>query len=165
MVALSPGFTFLAMLCTLTAISVAPLSEAAVLQLRASRPSSMGVASTFDQTRPRAATSHDHYTLSTDSRVDHKEEDKIYAPLLSIPKSGDVPPKNKTDLSEGFGSSGSKGDHKSPSGDDSRGEEDVSEGDESKHASHGDKGPVSKEEKAKDKVECFFTEAYTVLIA
>jgi hypothetical protein len=143
MVALSPRFTVLATLCTITAISMAPLSEAAVLQLRASHPPSMEVMSTF----PRATTSRDHYTLSSDSRADLQEEDKIYAPLLSIPKPVGVPSKNKTDSSEGSGSSDSKSDR---SGGDSHGK-DVSEG-ESKHASHGDKGSVSKEEKAKDKV-------------
>ncbi len=163
MVALSPRFTFLATLCTLTAIFMAPLSEAAVLQLRASHPPSAEVASTFVHTRPRAPT-HDHYTLSTDSSADPQEEDKIYAPLLSIPKSADVPPKNKTDSSEGSGSSGSKSDRKSPSGGDSHGEEDVSEGDENKHASHDDQGSVSKKEKAKDKVGCSLVSARTALI-
>ena len=160
MVALSPRLTFLATLCTLTAISMGLLSEAAVLQLRASHPHSMEVVSTF----PGAATSHDHYTLSSDSRTDLQEEDKIYAPLLSFPKSAIVPPKNKTDSSEGSGSSGSKSDRKSPSGGDSHGKEDVSEGDESKHASHGDKGSVLKEEKVKDKVGCSLASACTVLI-
>ncbi|KAH9000428.1 hypothetical protein EDB92DRAFT_1831240 [Lactarius akahatsu] len=148
MVALSPSFTFLATLCTLTAISMAPISEAAVLQLRAPHQE---VTSTFDHTRPRAATSHDHYASSMDSsRAGLQEEDKIYAPLLSIPKPTDVPPKNKTDSTDGSGSLSSKSDRKSPSGGDLHGEEDDSEGDEDKHASHGDEGSVSKKEKAKD---------------
>ncbi|KAH9167486.1 hypothetical protein EDB89DRAFT_2232352 [Lactarius sanguifluus] len=150
MVALSPSFTFLATLCTLTAISMAPISEAAVLQLRAPHLPLTEVTPTFDHTRSRAATSHDHYASSTDSRVGLQEEDKIYAPLLSIPKPTDVPPKNKTDSTDGSGSLSSKSDRKSPSGGDLHGEEDDSEGDEDKHASHGDEGSVSKKEKAKD---------------
>ncbi|KAH9074741.1 hypothetical protein EDB83DRAFT_1866086 [Lactarius deliciosus] len=147
MVALSPSFTFLATLCTLTAISMAPISEAAVLQLRAPYQE---VTSTFDHTRPRAATSHDHYASSTDSRAGVQEEDRIYAPLLSIPKPTDVPPKNKTDSTDGSGSLSSKSDRKSPSGGDLHGEEDDPESDEDKHTSHGDEGSVSKKEKAKD---------------
>ena len=164
MVALSPRFTFLATLCTLTAVSMVPLSEAAVLQLRAPHPLSMEVSSTLVNTRPTAAASHDHYTSSTDSRADSQAEDKIYAPLLSMPKPVDVPPKNTTNSSEGSGSSGSKSDRKSSSSGDSY-EKDVSEGDESKHASHGDKSSVSEEKMAKDKVGCSFTSACTVLIA
>ncbi|KAH9066791.1 hypothetical protein EDB87DRAFT_460220 [Lactarius vividus] len=137
MVALSPSFTFLATLCTLTAISMAPISEAAVLQLRASHPPSK-VTSAFDHTRPRAATSHDHYASSTVSRAGLQEEDKIYAPLLSIPKPTDVPPKNKTNSTEGSGSLSSKSDRKSPSGGDLHEEENDSE------------GSVSKKERAKD---------------
>ncbi|KAH8983160.1 hypothetical protein EDB86DRAFT_3106504 [Lactarius hatsudake] len=144
MVALSPSFTFLATLCTLTAISMAPISEAAVLQLRVPHQE---VTSSFDHTRPRAATSHDHYASSTDSRAVLQEEDKIYAPLLSIPKPTDVPPKNKTDSTDGSGSLSSKSDRKSPSGGNLHGEEDDSEGDEDKH---GNEGSVSKKEKAKD---------------
>ena len=155
MVALSPRFTFLATLCTLTAVSMAPLSEAAALQLH---PPSMGVV----YTRSRASTSHGHYTLSTDSRADAQEEDKIYAPLLSMPNSVDVPPKNKANSSEGSGDSGSKSDRKS--GGDSHGE-DISEGDESKHASHDDQGSVSKKERAKDKVGFSLASACTALIA
>ncbi|KAI9440666.1 hypothetical protein H4582DRAFT_2097482 [Lactarius indigo] len=149
MVALSPSFTFLATLCTLIAISMAPLSEAAVLQLRASRPPSMEVTSTFVHARPRAATSHDHHASSTNSRADLQEEDKIYAPLLSIPKPTDVPLKNRTDSNGGPGSLSSKSDRKSPSDGNLHGEGD-SEGDEDKHVSHGDQGSVSKKEKTKD---------------
>jgi hypothetical protein len=142
MVALSPRFTFLATLCTLTAISMTPLSEAAILRMQAP---SMEVRSTSVHTHPGATTSHDHYTLSTDPRADPKADDKIYAPVLPMPKSS----KNKASSSESSGSSGSKNDRKS--GDDSHGE-DVSEGDESKHTSNGDQGSVPKKEKAKDKV-------------
>ena len=151
MVALSPRFTFLATLCTLTAISMAPLSEAAILRMR---PPSTDVRSTSVHTHPGATTSHDHYALSTDPRTDHKDDDKIYAPILPMPKS-------KASSSGSSGSSGSKNNRKS--GDDSHGE-DVSEGDESKHASHGDQGSVSKKEMTNDKVGCSLASACTALI-
>jgi hypothetical protein len=61
MVALSPRFTFLAMLCTLAALSSAPISDAVVLPLRASDLASTemtsnrghsGAAATFFPRRP-----------------------------------------------------------------------------------------------------------------
>ena len=121
---------------------MAPLSDAAALQLH---PPSMGVV----HTRSRASTSHDHHALSTDPRAD-AQEDKIYAPLLSMPKS-----------SEGSGDLGSKSDRKSDGDSDGK---DISEGDESKHASHGDQGSVSKKEKAKDEVGSSLASACTALI-
>jgi hypothetical protein len=156
MVALSSRFAFLAMLCSLTAVSMAPLSEAAVLQLRTSHPPSMEAKSSFDHTRRRASTSHDHYAMSTDSRADPQGEDKIYAPLLPMPKSADVPPKSKTNANAGSGGSGGESDRKSG---------DVSEGDESKHVSHGDQGSVSKKDQAKDKVKYSLASICTALIA
>ncbi len=164
MVALSPRFTFLATLCTLTAISMAPLSDAAVLQLRASQHPSMEAASNFVHARPKAATSRGYYTLSINSRSDH-QEDKVHAPLLPLPKTADVPPKNKTDSSEGSGSSGSNSDHKSPSGGDSHGEEDVSEGVRGMRPLHGEKSSVSEKEKSTDKVGRSLAYVRTALIA
>jgi hypothetical protein len=155
MVALSPRFTFLAMLCSLTAVSMAPLSEAAVLQLRTSHPPSMEVKSNFVHTRRRASTSHDHYATSTDSRAVPQGEDKIYAPLLPMPKSANVPPKNKTSASAGSSGSGGDSDRKSGDG---------SEGEESQHVSHGDQGSVSKKDQAKDKVKYSLASARTALI-
>ena len=92
--------------------------------------------------------------MSTDSREDTQENDKIYAPLLPMPKSADVPQK-KMNVSAGSGGSGSESDRKSGDG---------SGGDENKHVSHGDQGSVSKKEQAKDKVKYSFSSACTAFI-
>ena len=93
--------------------------------------------------------------MSTDSQADTQDEDKIYAPLLRMPKSADVPQK-KTNVSAGSGGSDGESDRKSGDG---------SGGDESKHISHGDQDSVSKKEQAKDRVKYSFSSGRTAFIA
>lgn len=114
MVALSPRFTFLATICVLAALSSAPVSDAAVLRLRASDPALANMAP-------------GHWFRSHSSRVaDHP-------PVLPLPKSPVESHKNSADSSDSPNSSSNKNDQKPPSGD-SHGEKDVSSDDDDGNA-------------------------------
>jgi|SRR6267154_5789101 len=122
MVALSPRFTFLATICALAALSSAPVSDAAVLRLRASDPALANMAP-------------GHWFRSHSSRVaDHP-------PVLPLPKSPVESHKNSADSSDSPSSSGNKNDQKIPSAGGSHGEKDVSSDGDDDNA-HEDGGKV-----------------------
>ena len=111
MVALSPRFTFLATVCALVALSSAPVSDAAVLRLRAS-----------DRALANMAPGHrfrSHSSLVAD-----------HPPVLPLPKSPVESHKNSADSSDSPSSSGNnKNDQKISSAGGSHGEKDVSSDD------------------------------------
>lgn len=107
MVALSPRFTFLATICVLAALSSAPVSDAAVLPLRASNPALANMAP-------------GHWFRGHSSHV------ADLPPVLPLPKSPVESHKNSADSSDSPSSSGNKNDQKVPSAGGSHGEKDVS---------------------------------------
>jgi hypothetical protein len=135
MVTLSPRFTFLATLCALAALSSAPISDAAVLGLRASDPALADVAS--GRSHAGAATWFPRHSS-------HVVDDP---PLLPLPKSPGESYKNYADSGDSPSSSGNKYDQKIPSAGGSHGEKgkDVSAGDGNKDSQYDDNGAVPKE--------------------
>jgi hypothetical protein len=123
MVPLSPRFAFLATICALAALSSAPLSDAAVLGLRASDPALANMAP--------GHWFRGHSSLVTDS-----------APVLPLPNRPTESHKNSADSSDSPSSSGNKNDQKIPSAGGSRGEKDVSAGDGNKGSSDDDDSSV-----------------------
>jgi hypothetical protein len=106
MVALSPRFTFLATICVLAALSSAPVSDAAVLRLRASDPALANMAP-------------GHWFRSHSSRV------ADFPPVLPLPKSPVESHKKSADSSDSPSSLGNKNDQKIPSDGGSQGGKDV----------------------------------------
>jgi len=135
MVALSPRFTSLATICALAALSSAPVSDAAVLRLRASDPALANMAP-------------GHWFRSHSSLVaDHP-------PVLPLPKSHVEPHKNSAGSSDSPSVSGNKNDSKIPSADGSHGEKVVPASDGNKGSSDGDDGDP-REEGGKVRVRTF----------
>jgi hypothetical protein len=129
MVALSPRFTLLAALCALVAITSAPISDAAVLPLRAS-----DLAST-EMTLTQAA------TLS-DRRSSHVVDG---TPVLPLPEDIGGSQKKYADSDDGHSSS--------PSGGNLHGEKDGFAGHDTEDSTYDDGGAVPKKGgKAKVKV-------------
>jgi len=133
MVALSPRFTFLAALCALVAISSAPISDAAVLPLRASGLASAEM--TLTQAYSGAA------TLS-DRRSSHVVDG---TPVLPLPEDLGGSQKKYADSDDGHSSS--------PSGGNLHGEKDGFASHDTEDSTYDDSGAVSKKVgKAKVKV-------------
>ncbi|KAF8498533.1 hypothetical protein F5888DRAFT_1689789 [Russula emetica] len=132
MVALSPRFTFLATICTLAALSSAPVSDAAVLRLRASNPALANMAP--------GHWFRSHSSLVADS-----------PPVLPLPKSPVESHKNSADSSDSPSRSGNKNDPKIPSVAGSHGEKDVSASDGNKGSSDDDDNVHEKGGKVRDR--------------
>ena len=133
MVTLSPRFTFLATLCALAALSSAPISDAAVLSLRASDPALTNMAS-----------GHSHAGAATwfPRHSSHVVDDP---PILPLPKSSGKSFKNYADSGDSRSGLDNKDDQKSPSASGSHGEKDVPAGDRNKDSTYEDSGAISKE--------------------
>lgn len=112
MVALSPRFTFLATICALAALSSAPVSDAAVLRLRASDPA-------------LANMTPGHWFRSQSSPV----ADHPLGPVIPLPKKPVESHKDSADSGDSPSSSGNKNDQKAPSAGGTHGEKDVSTSD------------------------------------
>jgi hypothetical protein len=155
MVALSPRFTFLAALSTLAALSAVPVSDAAVLHLRALDPTlaKAEVAPLIPSTDGKTTPMNAARFSSRDAHRDAKEYDSAPVLPLPVPKYSGTSEESKKGSGDSLDSSSSKDDNRHLSDDGSHGKEDVYSGDKKKDALHRDHGSVSeKDEKAKDKV-------------
>ena len=133
MVTFSPRFAFLATLCALAAISSAPISDAAVLRLRASDLASTEMTSTH--TDSEAGT-------WMPRRSSHVADD---APVLPLPQGLGGSQKKSADTSDRPSGPSSGGE--------AHGEKDVFEGQDAEDSTYDDNGPVSKKSgKAKARV-------------
>lgn len=124
MVTLSPRFTFLATLCALAALSSAPISDAAVLRLRALDPSLTNMAS-----------GHSHAGATT-WFPRHSSYAVDNSPILPLPKTSGKSFKNSADSGDSRSGLDNKDDQKSPSAGGSHGEKDVSAGDRNKDSTY-----------------------------
>ncbi|KAI0255998.1 hypothetical protein BJV78DRAFT_587279 [Lactifluus subvellereus] len=155
MVALSSRFTFLAALSTLATLSLVPVSDAAVLHLRASDAAStkVEVAQTLPAPHGRTALADAHRFASRDAHKHVQIYDSPPVIPLPVPEIPVAPQKGKAGSDDSSGSSGSESDGKHLSDGSSHEEEDVPSGDKTKDAPHADTGFVSvKDKKAKGKV-------------
>ena len=123
MVALSPRFTFLATVCTLAALSSAPVSDAALLRLRTSDPALANMAP-------------GHWFRSHSSSVADR------SPVLPLPVESH---KDPADSSDSPSSSGNKNDQKTPSAVGAHGDKGVSTSDGKKDSSNDDDENVHEE--------------------
>ena len=151
MVALSPRFTFLAALSTLAALSLVPVSDAAVLRLRDSDATStkVEVAQALPAPRGRSALADARRFTSRDAHRHAQVYDS--SPVIPLPAPA-LPGAPQAGSDDSSGSSGSESDGKHLS-DGSSHEKDVPSGTKDKDAPHGDTSSVSeKSKKAKGKV-------------
>ena len=133
MIAISPRFTFLATLCALAALSSAPISDAAVLRLRASDLASTEVTSNYAQSGASTFLSR---------RSSHVVDD---SPVLPLPKGLGGSSKKPADSGDSLSDS--------PSDDESHGEKDASTGHDNEDSTYDDSSVVHKKGgKAKVKV-------------
>lgn len=133
MVTLSPKFTLLATLCALAALSSAPISDAAVLRLRASDPALTNMASGHSQAG--AATWFPRHSS-------HVVDDP---PVLPLPQTSGKSYKNYADSGDSRNSLGNKDDQKIPSAGGSHEEKAVSAGDRNRYSPYDNNGAVPKE--------------------